>query len=230
MLGWLVGAVAAEDPTRSDRDPAKVDILAYPWSSIAKLNNSVGGSCTASAIEQDAVLTAAHCIFNRRTNRFLPPKSLHVLFGYERGHYAIHVVVDSYAIAPGYNPANELATMSSDWAVLRLDEPLPDAIKPLRLMDDPPTFASRLMLGSYAKGRRHVLTVDKDCKLVDQVLGSALVEHDCQVAQGSSGAPLLTLEGERAVIIGIQVASGRRGGAAINVAVSATSITKRLAP
>jgi protease YdgD len=97
LLGWLVGAVAAEDPTPSDRDPAKVDILTYPWSSIAKLNNSVGESCTASAI--DAVLTAAHSIFNQRTNRFLPPSSLHVLFGYERGHYAIHALVNSYAIA-----------------------------------------------------------------------------------------------------------------------------------
>jgi len=87
----LIGATATEAQTSSSADLTEVDISSYPWSSIAKLNHSVGGSCTAVAIEQDRVLTAAHCVFNRRTSRFLPPSSHHVLFGYERGKYAVHV-------------------------------------------------------------------------------------------------------------------------------------------
>ena len=108
-------------PDRKDGpNLAEVDIAAYPWSSIAKLNNSVGGSCTAVAIEQNAVLTAAHCIFNRRTNRFLIPGSLHVLLGYEQGKYAVHALVASYTIGPGYDPSRELATASSDWVILKI--------------------------------------------------------------------------------------------------------------
>src|SRR6476646_7989346 len=131
LQGLLISEAAAAAQTEEGPDLAKVDISAYPWSSIAKLNNSVGGSCTAVAIGQNAVLTAAHCIFNRRTNRFLLPGSLHVLLRYEQGKYAVHALVASYTIGPGYDPLRELATASSDWAVLQLVEPLPDEIRPL---------------------------------------------------------------------------------------------------
>ena len=102
---------------------AKVDISSYPWSSIAKLNNSVGGSCTGVVIAQDKVLTAAHCIVNQRTGRFLLASSLHVLLGYERGRFAFHALADSYAIGSGYEAQQKIATAaSSDWAVLTLTD------------------------------------------------------------------------------------------------------------
>jgi protease YdgD len=228
-LTLFAGAVAAETPTQAGADLERVNIAIYPWSSIGKLNNSIGGSCTAAVIGQNSVLTAAHCIFNRRTKRFLSPSSLHVLFGYERGQYAVHGLVGSYSIDPGYDPELSVATLSSDWAVLKLVEPLPSEIRPLKLINSIPTPGSRLVLGSYARGRRHVLTVDKNCQLLGQVSGSTLIEHDCQVAEGSSGAPLLILEGEVALIIGIQVAAGQRKETAVMLAVSAPSITNKLA-
>ena len=125
LHGLLIGAAAAEAQTAAGADLTKVDISAYPWSSIAKLNNSVGGSCTAVVIEQDKVLTAAHCIFNRRTSRFLPASSLHVLLGYERGRFAFHALADNYAIGSGYEAQQKIATLSSDWAILTLTGPLP---------------------------------------------------------------------------------------------------------
>jgi protease YdgD len=228
LHGLLIGAAAAAAQTEESPDLAKVDISDYPWSSIAKLNNSVGGSCTAVAIEQNAVLTAAHCIFNRRTNRFLLPGSLHVLLGYEQGKYAVHALVASYTIGPGYDPSRELATASSDWAVLQLVEPLPHQIRPLKFVDRIPAPGSQLMIGGYALRPLHIMTADMNCQLLGQVPGSPLIEHNCRVAQGSSGAPLLIMEGDSAVIMGLQVAVGRRNGAVIMVAVSAPSIVDNL--
>src|SRR6476620_1051080 len=226
--GLLISAAAAAAQTEDGPNVAEVDIAAYPWSSIAKLNNSVGGSCTAVAIEQDQVLTAAHCIFNRRTNRFLPSSSLHVLLSYERGKYAVHALVGSYTIGPGYNPSRELATASSDWAVLQLVEPLPHQIRPLKFVDRIPAPGSQLMIGGYALRPLHIMTADMNCQLLGQVPGSPLIEHNCRVAQGSSGAPLLIMEGDSAVSMGLQVAVGRRNGAVIMVAVSAPSIVDNL--
>jgi protease YdgD len=120
-----------------------VDISSYPWSSIAKLNNSVGGSCTGVVIEQDKVLTAAHCIFNRRTGRFLPPRSLHVLLGYEQGRFAFHALTDNYVIGSGYEAHQKIATLSSDWAILTLTRSLPDSIRPLQLVDRVPATGAR---------------------------------------------------------------------------------------
>jgi protease YdgD len=200
---FLIGATAAEAQTAAGPDLAKVDISSYPWSSIAKLNNSIGGSCTAVAIEQNAVLTAAHCIFDRRTNRFLPSSSLHVLLGYERGKYTMHALVGSYTVGPGYDPASEPATASSDWAVLKLVEPLPDRIRPLKFADRLPSPGSQIMMGSYALKRLHIMTADMNCQLLSQSSSSALLEHTCRAAQGSSGAPLLIGEGDGAVIMGL---------------------------
>lgn len=228
LQGLLISAAAAAAQTEDGPNLAEVDIAAYPWSSIAKLNNSVGGSCTAVAIEQNAVLTAAHCIFNRRTNRFLIPGSLHVLLGYEQGKYAVHALVASYTIGSGYDPSRELVTASSDWAILKLVEPLPGEIRPLKFVDRIPAPGCHLMIGGYALRRLHIMTADMNCQLLGQVPGSPLIEHNCRVAQGSSGAPLLIMEVGSAAIIGLQVAVGRRNGAVIMLAVSAPSIVDNL--
>jgi protease YdgD len=227
---FLIGAAAAmaEAQTSASANLPDVDISSYPWSSIAKLNNSVGGSCTAVAIEQDKVLTAAHCIFNRRTSRFLGPGSLHVLFGYERGKYTVHALVGDYSIGPGYDPADEFTTASSDWAILHLLEPLPGAVRPLKFAGRLHTVpGSRLMITSYALRRPHILTADTNCEVLGQVPGSALFEHTCHVGQGSSGAPLLLMEGGNAFIVGMQVAMRRQPAPHIMLAISATALSRQ---
>ena len=59
-----------------------VDEQLYPWSSIGKLYNETGGSCSGVVIARDKILTAAHCLFNARTRRFIPARALHFLVGY----------------------------------------------------------------------------------------------------------------------------------------------------
>ena len=223
LCSWLLGA-SAEAQTLAGPDLVEVDVSAYPWSSIVKLNNSVGGSCTGAVIARDEILTAAHCIFNRRTGRFLRPASLHVLLGYQRGQYAVHALVGRYSVGPGYDPARGLATIASDWAVLKLAKPLPSAIRPLQFVEHQPTTGSRLMVASYARGRRHVLTADKSCQLLREASSLSLFENDCRGAQGSSGAPVLIPEGEIAFIVGIQVAMENHKEAQRMIAVSAQSI------
>jgi protease YdgD len=228
LYSWLIGAIAAEAQTPTSTDLTNVNVSAYPWSSIAKLNNSVGGSCTAVAIDEDTVLTAAHCIFNRRTNRFLPPSALHLLFGYERGQYVTHGLVNSYVVGPGYDPTKEFATISSDWAILKLAQSLPNTVQPLQFVDRMPTAGSSLVIASYAGKRLHVMTADTNCQLLSELPGSKLIEHNCKEARGSSGAPLLVMEHESALIVGIQVAIGRHNGADVMLAISAPSISDNL--
>lgn len=224
LCGWATCALAAEAKTVAGTEPTEADVSVYPWSSIAKLNNSVGGSCTASLIEQDQVLTAAHCLFNRRTNRFLPPAAIHVLFGYKRGHYVAHALVGSYILGPGYDPARELSTVSSDWAILKLVDPVPNQIRPLRFVDRVPAPGFELNLGSYGQRRLYLMTADRNCELLGQVPGTALFAHNCSAAPGSSGAPLLFVEDGAAFIIGMQVAIERRDGTDVRLAISAPSI------
>ena len=229
LLGLLVAgfSAGAQAPIRSDL--TAVDVSTYPWSSVAKLNNSVGQSCTAVVIDQDKVLTAAHCIFNRRTGRFLPPASLHVLLGYERGKYAVHALVDGYTVGSGYDPEKKLATLSSDWTILKLIESLPAAIRPLKLCEGKPSQGDQLVMASYAWGRRHVLTADKECQLLREDQSRLLFENNCMGAQGSSGAPVLIANGVSVCVLGVQVAMEKGANAPRMIAVSAGRIRKETA-
>lgn len=228
LQGWLICLAAAQAQTLSGPHSPQMDISAYPWSAIGKLSNSVGGSCTGVAIRKSEVLSAAHCIFNRRTGKFLHPSSLHVLFGYERGDYKVHARVARYTIGPGYDPAKKIESIASDWALLTLTEPLPADVKPLQLGDRVPAAGTPLRTAGYGRGRSHILTGDQDCQVLSTPPGPDLIAHDCRVAKGTSGAPLLVTEGDAAIVVGIQVATGRRNGSVVGLAVPAPSISPSL--
>jgi protease YdgD len=213
------GAVEAVSPAST-----KVDVTAYPWSSIGKFNNSASGSCTSVAISRTEVLTAAHCIFNRRTNRFLQAGSLHVLFGYDRGNYTHHALVNSYVLGPGYDPAKESKTITSDWAVVTLTASLPASIRPLSPTSGIPTPGTPLMTAGYERGTSHVMTADESCEALPLAKTSGLIANDCHVAQGASGSPLIVMQDGVASVAGIEVAVGNHNGNDFALAVPMTGI------
>lgn len=223
----LVGATTA-DERELDRHRQSVGALTYPWSSIAKLYNSIGGACTAVVIDRTHVLTAAHCLFNRRTGRFLPPGSLHVLLGYERGDYRVHAQAVRYRIGTGYDPPKREA-LAADWAVLTLGEPLPAEIRPLALAGALPTAGTPTRSAGFPQDRAHSMTADTACHILDAVDRGRLLLHDCRTNRGSSGAPLLGGEqGRPAEILGLSVAGAIRNGVPAAIAVPATRIAREL--
>ncbi len=96
-----------------------------PWRAVGKLYNGTGAGCTAIAVDADQLLTAAHCVFNRRTGLFLQPSSLHILLGLNGDDYLAHAIVESYVTGSAYDPGRSFATTFADWAVLRTKQPLP---------------------------------------------------------------------------------------------------------
>ena len=197
---------------------AKVDASAYPWSSVGKLFNSVGGSCTGAVIARDKILTAAHCLYAFRTHRFLPPDAIHVLLGYDRGDYSTHARVARYKLGPGYDPTAERGTAASDWAVLDLAEPLPASARPLRVFAQAIVPKTRIMVGGFARDRAYVMTADTACQVLGPVAGN-LISHDCLIAPGDSGAPLLVrTAGDEVQILGIAVGIWHVGKGQVGIA------------
>ena len=217
------GIVQQLEPHRAD-----VDVTRYPWSSIGKLYNETGGACSGVVIAGDKILTAAHCVFNYRSRRFIPATALHFLVGYRTGRYAVHARIASYQVGAGFDPLRYSETLDADWAVLTVTESLPAEIAPLRLSQALAPRGTKAVLVGYPQDRAHAMTADRDCELRDEIDGGRFLLHTCRGIKGYSGAPILvSAGGDEMQIAGIQIATRRSGGIEKAIAVPAQAIWRQ---
>ena len=83
---WPVTSPLAENKSTADVKPihingikghddrVRVDISQYPWRMIGRLNNN-GSYCTGILVGPSQVLTAAHCFWDKRRNRWAVPSA-----------------------------------------------------------------------------------------------------------------------------------------------------------
>lgn len=188
-----------------------VDPSNSPWSAIAKVQTNIGGRCTGALIAPAMVLTAAHCLYNRRTGALLQPVSLHVLLGYQRGAYRWHRWVVRRTVGPGFDGSGARA-QGGEWARLELAEPIPAAVSPLPVAKKPPAPGTPLALAGYNQDRAQLLVADTGCHAIGMLRsreGGAFFTHDCAATRGTSGAPLLARRGDIWEVVGINIAAGR---------------------
>jgi protease YdgD len=207
-------------------DAIDVDADTFPWSSVGKIYNSARSSCTGSVIAPDKVLTAAHCLFNHATFRFLQPDALHFLLGYKGGEYRSHARVASYVLGPNYKPDEVSKSILSDWAILVLTEPLSKSTTPFTLAESPSVAGERIMVGGFSQRYPFKMTADTDCA-VRGVLPTGLIVHDCAVMHGVSGAPLLMGTGQDVKVAGVHVATGGPAGSIAAFAVPVSSFAQQ---
>jgi protease YdgD len=205
-----------------------VDEQSYPWAAIGKLFTEGAGECSGVLISHDKVLTAAHCLFNFRTGRFIAAHSLHFLVGYRTGNYAAHARIARYEIGPGFDPLRYEQTSKADWAVLTVVERLPAAIEPLRLRRELAPSGTKAVLVGYPQDRAFAMTADRNCELRETIESGRLFLHTCRGIKGYSGAPILVNTGGGEMqIAGIQIATLQSDGTTKMIAVPADAIGHR---
>jgi len=214
MLGAMLAATAA----RAADPRVVVDPNAPPWNAVAKVQTNTGTRCTGVLIAPTVVLTAAHCLYNRRTGALLQPVSLHVLFGYQRAGYRWHGAVNRVVTGSGFD-GGKRQPQAADWARLDLAEPA--AAPHLPLFDGPVAAGLPVALAGYNRDRAQLLIGDLGCHVLRAAAlpgGGQLVTHDCAGTLGTSGAPLLTRQNGGWAVVGINIAAGPNANLALGPA------------
>jgi len=195
-----------------------VDPNAAPWNAVVKVQTNIGTRCTGTLVGPATVLTAAHCLYNRRTRAPLQPVSLHVLLGYQRGKFRWHRLVSRYTVGPGFD-GEAKPPQTSDWARLELTEPVPDAVAPLPIAAEPATSGLSIALAGYNQDRAQLLMADADCHIgiVTRRPGGTLLLHDCSATRGTSGGPLLTRANGGWRVVGLNIGAGELANIALAV-------------
>jgi protease YdgD len=204
---WLIVAAVAMDQDAQPHRREAIDVMAYPWASIGKIGIStisVRTSCTGSVIGPNEVLTAAHCLYNERTSRFISADAIHFLLGYDKGEYRAHRTGSRYITSPKYDAAKEVETAGDDWAVVYVENPFPSGTTPLRLAAERPLPGAPVLTGGYPSEKAHMMTADKHCQVSAVSADGKLITNTCIIHHGDSGGPLISADkGAEGLIIGV---------------------------
>lgn len=215
-----------------------VENTEHPWQAIGRVN--IGGTvhCSGTLVAANVVLTAAHCLYSRRLKKMVVPSSVNFLAGYSKGEFRGHSKVQTYIVGTGFDGSkwDDRANALHDWALLTLSDPLGGDLGFLSLPAEWFEIAAnktkkntrpgvaideRVTTAGYPGDRKHVLSLEENCKIVATANSGRILFTNCIALSGDSGGPILRLKKNQWNIVGIQTAAIRVNDKVSGVGLSA---------
>lgn len=210
MLAVLILSPSARAQTTGlDRLTLRGHLLG--WESVGRVDIGREGFCTGTLIATDLVLTAAHCIYDRRDGAPRDPAALTFRAGYADGRSVAERQVQRMVAHPDYDAAAGLSEQSvkHDVALLQLASPIPAATAAPFQLGEPGGPGTTIRIVSYARNRANALSLQRECQVLGR--GQGLVVFDCDVDFGSSGAPVFDRTDDRARIVAVVSSKAEAG-------------------
>ena len=180
----------------------EAEYQALGWQAIGRLDADGAGFCTATLIDPETVLTAAHCVFDQR-GAPVAPERLSFRAGLRNGSVVAERGIAQIEAHASYRPGRGfgLENVRHDVALLRLSQPIPThEIDPFALHRGV-VAPGPVSVVSYGRGRAELPSRQKMCQMVGQRDG--VLAMNCDVTFGSSGAPVFSHQNGRGRIVSI---------------------------
>ncbi|QLE50444.1 trypsin-like serine protease [Nostoc sp. C057] len=193
----------------------------YPWSTIGRVQGTTTDSksyhCTGTLIDDDIVLTNAHCVIDPDTHKL----SQKILFmpNVIDGVVQDEVLVEQVVYGTDFTD-DKLTNQINDWALLKINQPLGrkyghlgwKSLRSSTLINNPKTLSFVGYSGDFPNpkkkgyedltaGRGWTASFETGCSIVGEK--SEVLYHDCATGGGSSGGPLIAWVGEQPYIVAL---------------------------